>query len=87
MNKNSIEKERQRLLDELAVCDPAGERYKAVQERLNELHDKRSKIDWNGLGQSAIKAFGPLALGVLIIGFEKKGGAFISQASKFIRFS
>lgn len=87
MRKNTIESERQRLLDELAVCDPATERYKVIEERLNELHEKKSKIDWNGLGQSAIKSFGPFALGYLIIRFEKKGGAFISQASKFIRFS
>lgn len=87
MSRNTVENERQRLLNELAVCDPATERYKVIEERLNELHEKKSKIDWNGLGQSAIKAFGPLALGVLIISFEKKGGAFISQASKFIRFS
>lgn len=83
---NDIKKERQRLLNELAVCDPGTERYKIIEERLNELHDKKTKVDWNGFVQSAIKAAGPLALGALIISFEKKGGAFVSQASKFIRF-
>jgi len=83
---NDFKAERQRLLNELAICDPGTERYKVIEERLNELHDKKTKVDWNGLAQSAIKAAGPLMLGALIISFEKRGGAFVSQASKFIRF-
>ena len=86
MNKNDIKQERQRLLNELALCDPQSDRYKMIEDRLNELRDQKTKIDWNGIAQSTIKAFGPLALGALIISFEKKGGAFVSQASKFIRF-
>ena len=86
MNKNDIKQERQRLLNELALCDPQSDRYKVIEDRLNELRDQKTKIDWNGIAQSTIKAFGPLALGALIISFEKKGGAFVSQASKFIRF-
>jgi len=86
MNKNDIKQERQRLLNELALCDPQSDRYKTIEDRLNELRDQKTKIDWNGIAQSTIKAFGPLALGALIISFEKKGGAFVSQASKFIRF-
>ena len=86
MNKNDIKQERQRLINELALCDPQSDRYKVIEDRLNELRDQKTKIDWNGIAQSTIKAFGPLALGALIISFEKKGGAFVSQASKFIRF-
>lgn len=86
MNKNDVKQERQRLLNELALCDPQSDRYKVIEDRLNELRDQKTKIDWNGIAQSTIKAFGPLALGALIISFEKRGGAFVSQASKFIRF-
>ena len=86
MDKNDIKQERQRLLNELALCDPQSDRYKVIEDRLNELRDQKTKIDWNGIAQSTIKAFGPLALGALIISFEKRGGAFVSQASKFIRF-
>ena len=84
--KIDVKSERQRILDEMAVCDPADKRYEVLQERLNNLHDTKSKIDWNGIAQAGIKAAGPLLLGALIISFEKHGGAFVSQASKFIRF-
>ena len=85
-NKIDVKSERQRILDEMAACDPAEERYKILQKRLNALHDNRTKVDWNGIAQAGIKAAGPLLLGALIISFEKHGGAFVSQASKFIRF-
>ena len=84
--KIDVRSERQRILDEMAVCDPAEKRYEILEERLNNLHDNRFKFDWNGIAQAGIKASGPLLLGALIISFEKHGGAFVSQASKFIRF-
>ena len=87
--KNEIVKvkdERERILKLMAEIDPADERYKVLEERLNQLKDDRTKFDKNGAIQAGIKTAGPVLLGLLIIGFEKAGGAFISQASKFIRF-
>lgn len=83
--KIDVKSERQRILDEMAVCDPADKRYEVLQERLNNLRDTKF-VDWNGIVIAGVKAAGPLLLGALIISFEKHGGAFVSQASKFIRF-
>lgn len=87
--KNEIVKvkdERERILKLMAEIDPADERYKVLEERLNQLKDDRIKFDKNGAIQCGIKAAGPIVLGLIIVSFEKVGGAFISQASKFIKF-
>lgn len=81
-----VSDERKRILKAMSKTDPSTEEYKALIERLNSLPDNKFKLDVNGIIQSAIKAGGPIMLGLLIIAFEKKGGAFVSQASKFIRF-
>lgn len=84
--KVKIADERDRILAEMAVCDPAEERYKVLEERLNQLKDDKIRFDKNGAIQAGIKAAGPIVLGLIIVGFEKVGGAFISQASKYIKF-
>ena len=84
--KVKVKDERARILELMAEVDPADDRYKTLEERLNQLKDDRTKFDYNGAIQCGIKAAGPVLLGLLIIGFEKCGGAFISQASKFINF-
>lgn len=87
MNKKvRIADERTRILEEMKKCDPCDERYKTLEERLNQLKDDKVKFDKNGAIQAGIKTAGPIILGLIIVGFEKVGGAFISQASKYIKF-
>ena len=86
MEKVTVKTERARILKEMSEIDPGEKRYEILETRLNELKDNRSKIDWNGITQAGIKASAPIILGVIIIKFEKAGGAFVSQASKFLRF-
>ena len=83
--ESSVKAERARLIKEMSTTDPTSEAYEALVKRYNALKDDR-KIDFNGIAQSVIKAAGPVVLGLMIIGFEKRGGAFVSQASKFIKF-
>lgn len=82
----TVKDERKRILKEMSQEDPGTERYETLAARLNELPESKFKLDVNGILQSAIKAAGPIMLGYLIIAFEKRGGAFVSQAGKLIRF-
>ena len=84
--KNDVKSERQRILNEMAVCDPADKRYEILESRLNELKDNRFKFDWNGIIQAGIKTAGPFMLGIFIARIEQAGRSFVSQGGKFIRF-
>lgn len=86
MKKDMVNEERTRILAEMSACDPADERYEVLEKRLNQLPEKKSKLDINGIIQAAIKTSGPIILGAVIIAFEKAGGAFVSQASKMCKF-
>ena len=78
--------EKQRILEVMSITDPASDEYKRMEKRLNELDANKHKWNWSSIIEASIKTVGTLAGITAIAILEKKGMAFVSQGSKFLRF-
>lgn len=77
-----IEKEENRLLDELALLSPTDERYQQINkelERLNGLKEQPRKLSWDTLAIIG----GNVVIAVLVLAFESQG-AITTKVSSYL---